>query len=114
MSTFFNMTRDINGYNGFGLDFSDDNHQMILESNVEQNFTVPENYKNWVIIFSYNPGASVWVARNETAEIPIGNIAPTLSQLNPSARRVSGGDIISLITADSSTDQVGVSLYALY
>jgi len=113
MSTPFSMARDINGYNGFGIDFCDDNKEMILAANVEQHFTVPSNYQDWLAIFSIQPGSAVWVANNHTAAVPSGSIADTTSQLNPTARRVRAGDVISLITSDSTNDQVGVSLYWL-
>jgi len=108
----FNLTRDINGYNGFGLDFCEDNQSVTLAANVEQNFTVPGNYATWIAVFSYEPGASVWVANNFTATIPGGTLAATFSELNPTARRVKAGDVISLISPDDSV-AVGVSLYAL-
>jgi hypothetical protein len=108
----FNLTRDINGYNGFGLKFCEDNQSAILAANVEQHFTVPGNYANWIAIFSYEPGASVWVADNFTAVVPSGSLAATFSELNPTAREVKAGDVISLITSDDNV-QVGICLYAL-
>src|ERR1041385_845810 len=110
MSTLFNMIRDINGYNGFGLPFSVDNKSTTLLAGFEQNFTVPSNFENWILIFSFSPGSSVWVANNVTASTPGVSFSDTLSELNPSARGVKGGDVISFVTSDTSVE-IGVSLY---
>ncbi len=59
MSTKFNMTRDVNGYNGFGVMFADDAYQASLTANVAQSLTIPSNYQNWIAVFSYTPGADV-------------------------------------------------------
>lgn len=112
MTTPFSLTRDINGYNGFGLAFSDTNNQVTLAASVEQHFTIPSDAPYYLIIFGIEPGAAIWVANNATATLPSGSIAGTLSQLNPSARFVKGGDVISMITPDT-TAEVGVSIYAL-
>jgi hypothetical protein len=111
-STYMNQTRDINGYNTFGIPFAVDNQFTILSSGVAQNFTVPSNFENWDLVFSFEPGAKVWVANNTTAAIPTGAFAATASQLNPAVRQVKAGDVISFIT-DNVTAEVGVSLYAL-
>lgn len=103
MSTKFTMTRDINGYNGFGIPFSEDGEAGVLAANVAQSVTVPSNYPYWIAIFSYTPGASVWVDGITTAAVPAGAAAPTTARLNPAARFVKAGDTISFITdsADS-------------
>jgi hypothetical protein len=111
MSTSFSMARDINGYNGFGIDFCDDSYSMIMAPNVAQSIVVPINYKTWIAIFTYTPGSSVWVANNATAAVPVGAVSITTSQLNPTARRVRAGDTLSLITSDATNDQVSVCFY---
>lgn len=112
MTTKFNMTRDVNGLNGFGLEFSDDNQKVTLAVGVEQHFTVPSNFAFWLAVFSFEPGSTVWVANNDTAAVPSGSFSSTSSQLNPSARKVRGGDILSFIT-NNTTAEIGVSLYAI-
>lgn len=112
MTTIFNMTRDINGFNGFGLEFADDNQKTTLAVGVEQHFTVSSNYSTWLAVFSFEPGSSVWVANNETAAVPSGSFSSTDSQLNPSARKVFGGDVLSFIS-NNTTAEIGVSLYAI-
>ncbi len=110
-STKFILTRDINGYNGFGLPFAFDNYQTTLAANVAQTITVPSNFGTWIAIFSFSPGTNVWVANNDTAEIPGASFASSLSQLNPVAREVHAGDVLSFITAESTNPYVNVALY---
>lgn len=115
MSTIFNMTRDINGYNGFGLKPADpvDQFGVILASGVAQTLaTVPGNYSEWIAIFSYESGSNPWVAINDTAELPTGTAGSINSELRPTAVQLQAGDTISVITNDT-TAEVGVKLYAL-
>lgn len=111
----FNMIRDINGYNGFGLQFSDNLFQGILLNGIEQTLIVPESpfadYPHLLAIFSFEPGATIWVALNQTATFPSGSISSSNSELNPAARYVKGGDVLHFITNDSS-DDYGVIFYA--
>jgi hypothetical protein len=114
--TLFNMSRDINGFNAFGLPISNKKYKCLLSQNVESTLVVPEtgnsSYKNVVAIFSFDPGDSVWVSVNSSATLPTTNIfSETNSELNPTARLVKPGDILSFITTDQ-TDQVGVVFYA--
>lgn len=121
MSTNFLMTRDQNGYNGFGLAFSDNNYAGTLATGVEQHFTVPnaqtlggqgDNFNQFLAVFSIEPGARVWVANNATAAVATGTLATSTSQFNPTARLVKGGDVLSFITPDVTAD-VGISLYVI-
>jgi len=113
MSTKFAMTRDINGYNGFGLKFADDKYSVTLGAATEATMTVPSNAKRWLAVFSYESGVNIWTALNETAAVPAGGtIATTTSERNPTAREVGAGDVIHVITATASID-VGVTLYVL-
>lgn len=110
MSTKFNLTKDIAGYNGFGISFSLDGEGTSLAANAEQNFTVPSNYRNWIAIFSYTPGANIWVDGINTAVVPGTTFSATTAELNPSARAVVAGQKLSFITADTSTPWVSVKL----
>lgn len=123
MTTKFNMTRDINGYNGFGLDFTDTAYRTTLAASAEQHFTVPANMgmggngisttSQWIAIFVFTPGASVWVGHNLTATLPSGSFSQVSNlELNPVARRVFGDDTLSFITLDANT-QMEVLLYAI-
>jgi hypothetical protein len=112
MTTRYNLTRDLSGYNGFGLAMSDLNYNTTLAASTAQNFDVPEDYQTWIAIFSYEPGSSVWVAVNDTAEVAGASFAVSNSQLNPTARLVQGGDNISCISEAADT-QVCVQMYAI-
>lgn len=106
-------TRDINGFNTFGLPFSKDCRATTLLAGVEQTLTVPESCAlGYLAVFSYEPGAKVWVALNQTATVPSGSFATTYSGENPMAREVPAGAVLHFITNDTSVE-VGVELYEL-
>jgi hypothetical protein len=114
--TKFILTRDINGYNGFGLPFSNNQFQALLLAGVGDSLTVPPSpyadYPNLIAVFSFNPGATVWVALNGTAVVPSTTFAACECELNPSARFVQSGDVLTFETSDVA-DQIGVSFYAV-
>lgn len=123
MATKFNMTRDINGYNGFGLAFTDTAYSATLAATTDTSFTVPSSMgmggngffssSEWLAIFEYTPGSEVWVAVNTTAAVPAGaSFAATASEMNPAARLVKGGDVLHFKTA-SANNSVSVLLYSL-
>lgn len=113
MSTKFNMTKDVAGYNGFGVMFATDGYKGLLSTGVAQSVTVPSNYPNWLAVFSYTPGANVWVDSTTTAAVPVGAFAATTADLNPSARFVTKGQTLSFITSDTTSPQVKVSFYVV-
>ena len=117
------MTRDINGFNGFGLVFTDTAYSATLPASTDTTLTVPSaigigkqgfaTVAQTLAIFSYEPGTSVWVAINTTAAVPAGaTFATTSSELNPAARLLNGGDILHFITAGTDID-VSVSFYSV-
>lgn len=112
MTTLLDMNSDVRGYNAYAPQFADDNWLTTLSATVEQHFTVPSNYAKWIAVFSYEAGANVIVANNHTAAVATGSLTATFSQLNPATRYVESGDVLSLITGDT-TAIVGVSLYAI-
>lgn len=123
MSTPFSITRDINGYNGFGLKPSDTNVSATLDASTDTTYTVPGNnaigrtiYQTkalYIAIFSIDPGDSVWVAINHTATTPAGaTFAATTSFLNPAGIEVQEGDIIHCYTTQTGVD-VSIRLYSL-
>lgn len=113
MAIQFSMIRDINGYNGFGILFSDVNYSSLMTVGLAATITIPYDFENWLAIFSIDPGSRIWVANNQTAVAPTdASFGSTYSQLNPTARQVKAGDVLSLITPDTSA-YVGVSLYGL-
>ena len=109
MSTKFLMTRDVAGYNGFGVIPTYDIQGCSLTDNAAQTFTVPDNYSNWIAIFSYTPGANIFVDfTGATAAVPSGTVSTITSVLNPSARAVNGGDTFSVITPDTDDPYITV------
>ena len=107
-ATKFLMQRDISGTNGFGIPFSLDGQATKLAANAEQHITVPDNYPNWMAVFSYSPGASIWVDGINTAVVPSTSFAANTARLNPAGRYVKAGDTISFITADTNTPWASV------
>jgi hypothetical protein len=121
MSTKFNMARDINGYNGFGLIFTDTAYSCTLTASTDTTLTIPANMglgggglsqsSQWIAIFNFDPGSSVWVASNAVASNPAGgSFAATSSELNPSARLIKGGDVLHFYTTGTGVN-VSVLLY---
>lgn len=118
MTAKFNMTRDVSGEVAYGLVINNKdgvggviNYQTTLSANTEQNFTVPTSSRTWAAIFSFG-SASVWVACNDTAEIPGSSFSITSSQMDASVRQVNGGDILSFITS-ATTAEICISLYEI-
>ncbi len=123
MATRFNMTRDINGFNGFGLPFTDTAYSATLTTTTDTTLTVPSTVAlgrqgpsqkaQWIAIFIFDPGTSVWVANNTTAGVPAGaSFGATVSELNPAARFVNGGDVLHFYTSGTGVS-VSVLFYSL-
>jgi hypothetical protein len=115
MSTKFNMTKDISGYNGFGLISTTDGYSGLLGQNVADSVTTPSNdiYHNYLAVFSYSPGSNVFVDFTTTASVPAGAIAADSSRLLPAARQVKSGDVISFITPDIAGAYITIEFYVV-
>jgi hypothetical protein len=113
MSTKLSLTKDINGYNAFGIIPTYDIYAGGLAASTEQHFTVPSNYEYWLAIFTFSPGANVWVDFSGTATVPSTTIAAVHTVLNPAGRQVKAGSVISLITADGTTPWFCVELQSI-
>jgi|SRR6185503_2013218 len=113
MSTKLCMTRDINGYNAFGITPTYDIYAGALAANTEQHFTVPSNNEYWLAIFTFSPGANVWVDFATTATVPSSTVGLVSTVLNPAGRQVKAGTVISLITADGTNPWFCVELQAV-
>ena len=112
--TQLNFGRDVQGMNAYAPQSSTNKYSATLTSGSAASITVPLSSENWIVAFSYKPGATVWVNMlGATAAVPAGaTFAATGSELNPGQRKVVGGTVISMITSDT-TAAVGISLYAV-
>ena len=113
-------TKDINGYinaNDYGLPFTKINYAVNLATNVAASFTVPANDGKFLAVFKYASTAInlpvVYVDPYQTAvQTTLSTFVTTTATLNPSARIVSPGDVISFITP-GGTNRIVVTLYSL-
>jgi len=112
MTTGFALGRDINGYNAFGRQPSDDIWQILLSANTAASVTVPKRARVYECIFGVDPGLRLWVSTKGTAAIPTGGGAFGISELNPVSYYLNGGTVISVITPDS-TLQLSIAFYAV-
>src|SRR3990167_17922 len=113
MATKLNLTRDVAGFNAFGLVPSTDSYAGVLAATVAQTITVPSAYPAYLAVLSYTPGANVWVNFVTTAVTPPGAIGADLNELNPAGRRVLKGTTISFITPDAAGAYVSVLFYVV-
>lgn len=112
--TELNFGRDVQGFNAFAPSFSDIKYSASLISGGSDSITVPETNTNWIAAFSYEPGAIIWVALNDTADAPAGStFATTVSDLLPASRKVKGGDVIDFYNHGANIADVEVILYAV-
>jgi hypothetical protein len=112
MTTKFLMTRDIAGYNGFGLCDSDVKFNALLTAGVAQSFTLPEDNDYYIVIFSPSIGGNIWVDVTTTAAAPSGAMASTTAEHNPQARQYPKGTTVSVITEDATDVEFGAIVYA--
>lgn len=108
MSTKFSMVRDVNGYNGFGIIPTYDIQGCSLAASTAQTFTVPDNYPNWIAVFSYTPGSNIFVDFTTTATVPSGTVGAITTVLNPAGRALKGGSTFSVITPDATSPYITV------
>jgi hypothetical protein len=101
MSTYFSDSFD------HTKPFTDEAYQFALSSNVALTYTVPGNdARKYRIDFSWPYNANVWVGYNVAASCPApGTISNSYKcELRPSAKFVSGGDVLSFISRSTVTD----------
>lgn len=113
MSTKLSMTRDINGFNAFGVIPTYDIFAGSLVANAAQSIVVPSNFQYWLAIFTFSPGANIWVDFSGTATVPTSTVGSFTAVLNPAGRQVFEGTTISFITADSTTPYICIELQAI-
>jgi hypothetical protein len=114
MTTKLNFLRDINGYNTFLLSPSTNVFNATLTSGGgETTCSIPAGFNTWAVLFSYEDSVRVWVAINATASAPAGaTLAAANSVLRPVGYALSAGDVIHMITPDSSAG-VSVVMYGV-
>jgi hypothetical protein len=128
MVTKYNQTRDINGYNGFGLPPSDLNYSATLAATTDTTITVPDtmgmgangiySQSVWLAIITVSPSSgAVWVAVNAVAAIPVGTTFATSSSFllvanGYNAIQVNGGDVLHFFSTPA-TNSVSVRFYSI-
>lgn len=111
MTTTLVMDRDGSGAVTYGLQPTDTKYGVTLATSVAQNLaTLPSTSSLYEVMFSYTPGANVFVNINGTAA-PFTSGA-TNSELNPDMRVYPAGTVINVITPDVTGTYVGVLIYA--
>jgi hypothetical protein len=114
MSTLLNFGRDVQGYNAYAPAPATDLFKVTLAAAGNSSFTVPSNFANWMVVFSYAGASDVWVAYGATASPPAsGTFASSNSELNPASRTVKGDTQINVYNNGSGNIDIGVSCYAI-
>lgn len=110
--TQINFAKDVQGFNTYAPMTSSLKYSATITTGSATSIIVPNTFENWIVAFSYEPGANVWVDfSGATAAVPVGaTLAATTSELLPAARYVQAGTNVSIITDNTSCD-VGVMLY---
>jgi hypothetical protein len=120
MSIKLNFGRDQQGYNAFAPPPSGDKYSATLAAGGNSTITLPGNANSWIVSFSYQPGADIWVAYNGSASAPAGaTFASTSSELLPGSRILPAfqnngttATTINLLNNGAGSSDVGVILYA--
>ena len=129
MITQYKIQKDVAGYNGYGLQFSNTKFSATLAASTDTSVTVPlagsmgaalnsvNKYLAVITVYNATGEGEVWCANNTTATVPAGaSFAATNSDLivqnRDYAREVKAGDVLHFITGQTGTD-VSVIFYAL-
>src|SRR3954463_4565317 len=91
MTTQYKLQKDVAGYNGFGLQFSDLKYSASLAITTDTTLAVPlkgamgaplDTVNKWLAVIQVEANLSVWAAVNATAAVPGGaTFAATTSDL---------------------------------
>lgn len=95
--------------------FSDTCAQVALGAAVAETYTVPgANNQRYRAYFTYQSNSAVFVGLNATAVVPgAGSVDTTANiEFKPKKRYVHGGDVISMITPDT-TAYMGIAILTL-
>ena len=129
MTTQYKIQKDVAGYNGYGLQVSDQKFSATLAASADTTLAVPltsaigaalnQVNKFLAVISIYNATGEgeVWFSNNHTATVPAGaSFAATNSEMivqnKDFAREVKAGDVMHFITGQTATD-ISVVFYAL-
>ena len=126
MTTQYKLQKDVAGYNGFGLPFSDQKFSASLAITTDTTLTVPSSgamgtplntVNRFLAIIQVKANAEVWCALNAVAAAPAGtSFAATTSELiigsEYYAREVKAADVLHFFAPVAATD-ISVVFYAL-
>jgi hypothetical protein len=112
--TQLNFGRDVQGMNAYAPYTSTNKYSATLAAGTPTSIVVPSSSENWIVAFAYQPGTTIWVdLTGAAAAVPAGGtLVASTAELNPGQRKMTAGDTISMITANTTAD-VGISLYAV-
>ena len=126
MTTQYKLQKDVAGYNGFGLQFSDLKFSASLALTTDTTLAVPlkgsmgaalDTVNKWLAVIQVEANLSVWFALNATAAVPAGaSFAATTSDLIIGSEyygvEVKAGDVMHFLAPVAGTD-ILVKFYAL-
>lgn len=113
-TTKFNLTKDLAGYNTFGVRTSNVIRGVLLATGVAQTTVAPSDSTDYAVLISITPGANVFFDfTGATAVAYAGTLGPVTAELNPQVREVKAGQSISLITPDAAGAYVELSFYII-
>lgn len=126
MSTVYKLQKDVAGYNGFGLPFSDQKYSASLGASSDTTLTVPSSgaigaplnqVNKFLAVIQVESDLEVWCALNATAAVPVGaSFALTTSDLiiggEYYAVEVKAADVLHFFAPTAGTD-ILVKFYTL-
>lgn len=126
MAIMYKLQKDIQGYNGWGLPFTDLKFSASLAAATDTTLVVPSSgaigaplnqVNRFLAVINVEANLSVWCALNATAAVPAGaSFAATTSDLIIGsefyAREVKAGDVLHFLAPTAGTD-ISVLFYAL-
>lgn len=126
MITQYKLQKDIAGYNGFGLQFSNTKYSASLAITTDTTLTVPSassmgmplnTVNKFIAVIRVEANLSVWFALNATAAVPAGStFASTTSDLIVGgeyyAVEVKAADVMHFFAPTAGTD-IMVKFYTL-
>lgn len=126
MTTMYRLQKDVAGYNGWGLNFSDTKFSASLAITTDTTLTVPSSgaigaplnqVNKWLAVIQVESDLTVWFALNAVAAVPAGTtFASTTSDMiiggEYYAVQVKAADVMHFLAPTAGTD-IMVKFYAL-